>query len=91
MAILGTTFPWCVRLSSIIPGFVSVDLIGENNQVILEWQFTPDMKHPREDAGGSGSEYISVSAACPKRRLIWAVCRNHRIKGWSRVGVGRTR
>ena len=29
-------FPWCVRLSSNIPGFVSVDLIGEKNQVILE-------------------------------------------------------
>ena len=29
-------FPWCVLLSSNIPGFVSVDLIGENNQVILE-------------------------------------------------------
>ena len=44
MAILGTTatavshaFPWCVWLSSNIPGFVSVDLIGENNQVILEF------------------------------------------------------
>ena len=46
MAILGQTvttatavshtIPWCVRLSSNIPGFVSVDLIGENNQVILE-------------------------------------------------------
>ena len=30
-------FPWCVRLSSNIPGFVSVDLIGENNQDILEY------------------------------------------------------
>ena len=29
-------FPWCVQLSSNIPGFLSVDLIGENNQVILE-------------------------------------------------------
>ena len=37
MAILGTAFPWCVRLSSNIPGFVSVDIIGENNQVILEF------------------------------------------------------
>ena len=36
MAIHGTAFPWCVRLSSNIPWFVSVDLIGENNQVILE-------------------------------------------------------
>ena len=47
MAILGTNknfttatavsdaFPWCVWLSSNIPGFVFVDLIGENNQVIL--------------------------------------------------------
>ena len=30
-------FPWCVRLSSYIPGFASVDLIGENNQVRLEY------------------------------------------------------
>ena len=29
-------FPGCLRLSSYIPGFVSVDLIGKNNQVILE-------------------------------------------------------
>ena len=29
-------FPWCVRLSSNIPELVSVDLLGENNQVILE-------------------------------------------------------
>ena len=47
MAILGTNtlqpllqchaFPWCVRLSSNILGFVSVDLIGECNQVISEY------------------------------------------------------
>ena len=30
-------FLWYVRLSSNIPGFVSVDLIGENNQVILQF------------------------------------------------------
>ena len=36
MAIIGTPFPWCVRLSSNKPGFVSVDLIWENNQVIIE-------------------------------------------------------
>ena len=30
-------FPLCVWLSSNVPGFVSVDLIGENNQVILEF------------------------------------------------------
>ena len=29
-------FPWCVQFLSHIPGFVSIDLIGENNQVILE-------------------------------------------------------
>ena len=29
----------------------------------------------------------SISKACRKRWLIWAVCRNHRIKGWSRVGA----
>ena len=32
-------FPWCVRLSCNIPGFVSVVLIGENNQVILDKNF----------------------------------------------------
>ena len=31
------TFPFNLRLSANIPGFVSVDLIGENNQVILEY------------------------------------------------------
>ena len=38
MAILGTAFPWCVRLSCNVLGFVSVDLIGEYNQVILEYK-----------------------------------------------------
>ena len=37
-------FPWCVRFSSNIPGFVSVDLIGENNQVILEIFLNQDHK-----------------------------------------------
>ena len=40
--------PWCVRLSSNIPGLVSVDLIGENNQVILEFPFlTSEFNRPR--------------------------------------------
>ena len=31
-------FPWCIWLLSDITGFVSVDFLGEKNQVILEWR-----------------------------------------------------
>ena len=35
---------------------------------------------PREGPGGKVENVSSVSPACRKRRLIGAVCRNHRIK-----------
>ena len=39
-------------------------------------------------ARGYVENVSSVSPACRKRRLIGAVCRNHRLKkGWSRVGA----
>ena len=46
MPILGTAVPWCARLSSNIPGFVSVDLIGKNNQVILEFEVKASARMP---------------------------------------------
>ena len=59
MAILGAAFPWCVRLSSNIPVFVSVDLIGENNQVILEYQVYPFTTDNIQPGSGQTLEYVS--------------------------------